>query len=68
MRNDECPYCRSLNPMGVKIQGVYDGILFWHCLACGKRWHRFGPEHPLRRRAENYINGPEQLPPGGRPE
>lgn len=27
--------------IGIQIQGVYDGVLFWECEQCGTRWHRW---------------------------
>jgi len=41
----ECPSCGvSLvdNPViGIEVQGVFDGVLFWQCPDCGAQWHRF---------------------------
>lgn len=34
-----CPTCGT-SYIGIEIQGVYDGILFWQC-AAGHRWHRW---------------------------
>lgn len=27
--------------VGVEVQGVYDGVLFWHCSKCNTYWKRF---------------------------
>lgn len=43
-------------PGGVEYCGVYDGVLHWACPACGLAWHRFDALHPLRGRAEPYVN------------
>lgn len=39
----------------VEIRGVYDGGLFYECLACQWRWHRWPEGHPLRTRAAPYV-------------
>ncbi len=50
----KCPRCAG-EPLGVEVRGVYDGVLFWKCQACGKAWHRF--EDACRRRAaQGYID------------
>lgn len=43
--------------IGIQIQGVYDGVLFWRCSYCDHEWHRFTKQsHPhLYRKAEQYI-------------
>lgn len=41
--------------IGVEVQGIYDGILYWQCPDCGGRWHRFPEGDPLRERAERYV-------------
>lgn len=43
--------------IGVKVAGVYDGVLYWRCPDCGHRWHRFQPGHHLHTLAEVYVNG-----------
>lgn len=30
--------------IGVEIQGVYDGVLFWACPDCHGTWNRWDPE------------------------
>lgn len=42
--------------IGVEIQGVYDGVLFWQCPDCQGRWHRFAETDPLYELANYYIN------------
>lgn len=41
--------------VGVEVQGVYDGVLFWQCPDCDGRWHRWSERHPLRRTASLYV-------------
>lgn len=40
--------------IGVEIQGIYDGVLFWACPDCGKTWHRWKLEE-MRVKAEPYM-------------
>lgn len=38
-----CPHCSNEEQSkiaGVEVQGVYDGVLYWFCQACGKAWSR----------------------------
>lgn len=47
-----CPRCNNDDQHlihGVEIRGVYDGVLYWHCVVCGHDWPRFDP--PDRRHA-----------------
>lgn len=39
-----CPQCGHTEIMGHEIRGVYDGVLFWSCLAAGHMWPRFSAE------------------------
>ena len=50
--------CPEIRIVGVEVQGVYDGALYWTCRDCGARWHRWGEGHPLRATAEPYVSGP----------
>lgn len=36
-----CPECGG-EPLGHEVPGVYDGVLFWTCTACGLAWEREG--------------------------
>ena len=69
---DDCPHCQvdlRAGPIpdypgefysrgiGVEIQGVYDGTLYFMCPDCGGRWHRFDEDHFLRQRAAPYVDG-----------
>jgi rubredoxin len=54
-----CPHCGAGEDslLGVEISGVYDGVLFWRCTACGHAWNRWSPE--IGRRwsiAQSYID------------
>lgn len=51
-----CPGCESGDVIGVEVRGVYDGVLYWMCEACGLRYHRFPEGHWLRPRAERHID------------
>jgi Zn-finger nucleic acid-binding protein len=42
--------------IGVEIQGVYDGMLFYQCPDCDGRWHRFPEGDPLHERARKYVD------------
>lgn len=66
---ETCPHCRAdlayevdgktySRGIGVEIQGVYDGVLFWRCPDCGHDWHRWPEGDSLRARAEQYMNRP----------
>ncbi len=48
------------NKTSVEIPGVYDGGLFYadvsHRDGCGKAWHRWHKGHPLREKAQPYID------------
>jgi transposase-like protein len=35
-----CPDC-GVYLIGVEIEGKYDGISYWDCPKCGRRWDRF---------------------------
>jgi hypothetical protein len=39
-----CPHCGNSNQQaiaGYEVRGVYDGVLYWVCLACGHAWARW---------------------------
>jgi Zn ribbon nucleic-acid-binding protein len=57
--DERCPECYTASMIGVEIQGVYDGVLYWECLYCGHRWHRFPAGHYLHAKAEKYLSKPE---------
>lgn len=51
-----CPQCEDDGPLGVEVRGVYDGVLFWKCQACGHAWNRW-PENSCRHRvAQGYVD------------
>lgn len=43
--------------LGVKIQGAFDGVLFWQCPDCGGRWHRFDRTSRQYVTADKFIKG-----------
>lgn len=57
MSTDRCEDCRSEAITMVEICGVYDGGLFYECLDCELRWHRWPEGHPLRDKAAPYVEG-----------
>jgi Zn ribbon nucleic-acid-binding protein len=59
MRGDDgtrCASCTNVHVVGVEVRGVYDGVLYWECLSCGHRWHRWPEGHELRRRAHAHMH------------
>lgn len=54
-----CPSCKSTDNnarFSHEVRGVYDGVLYWSCAACGHVWPRdFGPRIGLQRKAEEYV-------------
>lgn len=46
----QCPHCEAgpASIMGHENPHVYDGVLFWSCLVCGKAWPRKFPGMDLR--------------------
>ena len=53
-----CPECRASGErvMGHIEPGVYDGVLWWECLACGHIWPRnFGDWERLNQAAYAYA-------------
>lgn len=44
--------------IGIQIQGVYDGSLFWMCPDCEGTWHRWPGGTYQHERAIPYIHGP----------
>lgn len=69
---DICPLCGAdfaygetgqySRQIGVEIQGVYHGVLFWQCPDCGSRWHRFAETDPYYERAARYIQNRPSIP------
>ena len=39
-KTNQCPVCK-IHLIGIEIQGGYDGISYWDCPNCGRRWDRF---------------------------
>lgn len=50
-----------------QVQGVYDGVLVWQCLACGHAWPRVfdipARDAEARRYADNLIEQADQRLP-----
>lgn len=42
--------------IGVEVQGVYDGMLFYQCPDCGGRWHRWPVGTRQHAAAIRYVN------------
>lgn len=64
---DTCPQCAAQlayqskgrtysRCIGVEVEGIYDGILYWQCPMCGHKWHRFPSDHRLTVIAERFVN------------
>lgn len=47
--------CPHLNVIGVEVQDVYDGVLYWRCM-CGVAWQRFDTGDRLHAIAQPYID------------
>ena len=43
--------------VGVEDPHIYDGALYWECLTCKTRWHRWPEGHRLYVLAEPFVNG-----------
>lgn len=41
--------------IGVQVQGLYDGTLYYLCPSCGAEFHRWPKGHPRRRAAAARI-------------
>ena len=49
--------CCSTEPLGHEVRGVYDGVLFWSCTACGHAWNRWEGGFGFRYdRAQSYVD------------
>jgi len=46
---DSTHYSRLI---GIEIPGVYDGVLYWQCPDCGRRWNRWDPIRNGHRHAQ----------------
>ena len=44
-RELRCPECDTNEIVGVEVQGVYDGVLYWRCGACRFAWPRWTEGH-----------------------
>lgn len=52
--------CGNTEIVGIEVQGVYDGILIWHCLACQRMWPRFDEGTWKWSKALDYIQEAEE--------
>lgn len=41
--------------IGVEVQGVYDGVLYWLCPFCDHRWNRWPEDHSRHAVAAEYM-------------
>jgi hypothetical protein len=51
-----CKKCGAFPLIGVEVQGVWDGVLYWRCSDCESCTHRFPKGHSLREKAEPYVD------------
>jgi rubredoxin len=57
MSDIHCPECGSDAVSGWEISGVYDGILFWVCLACDFAYPRdFGDWKTRQAQSNSYAS------------
>lgn len=67
-----CPECGNQDDgrvMGYQVRGIYDGVLYWECLACGWAWPRdFGDWERRNAAAREHADAHNQCgsvgPPG----
>ena len=51
-----CPRCQTADGIcGVLVRGVYDGTLYWECMECGTKMHRWPEGSPYRERADKHL-------------
>lgn len=45
-----CPTCGAPTErwLGHEVRGVYDGVLYWSCLDCGRAWNRWPDDYGRR--------------------
>ena len=56
MSDLRCPNCESLDVTGHEITGLYDGILYWVCVACDYGWPiDFGVAYRLNQSSKEYA-------------
>jgi hypothetical protein len=60
--DNDCPQCglERAKVVGVEVWGVYDGVLYWHCPACGWAWHRWPEGRDLHARADRYVTAAQR--------
>lgn len=47
----KCPRCDSSRCVGVCLDRIYTGILYWKCEECHLRWHAYSHE------ADPHLHG-----------
>jgi Zn ribbon nucleic-acid-binding protein len=57
-----CPACEGIDLVGhVQPENpekpIYDGVLFWECLECGTKSHRWPEGDHRRAAAERFVSG-----------
>lgn len=52
-----CPECGAIDNdiVGHEIRGVYDGVLYWACTACGLAWARDWTGYGSRQQIANQY-------------
>lgn len=50
-----CPSCKSHRVCGHEVRGVFDGVLYWSCMACGWAWERDGHQGKRAEVGEQYV-------------
>jgi hypothetical protein len=50
-----CRDCGSNDPIGVQVRGIYDGVCYWQCPRCGRRWNRFPKDDSRHDRVERLL-------------
>lgn len=57
---DDCA-CYTTHPatnrdiVGIELRGVYDGMLYWYCVACSRAFQRFD-DPDMQALAQPYID------------
>lgn len=53
-----CPRCGATDEylLGHEVPGIYDGVLFWSCMSCGRAWSRDWTGYGRRQQiADEYV-------------
>lgn len=66
MSSTICPYCSAEQVVGIEVQGVYDGVLYWMCNECKRAWNRwFTDNSRMFRVAEEHVAAHNEKMKGG---